>query len=92
MGQTYTDDFKIKIAQLRESGKSISGLMREYKLAKSTISTWHTQYCNSGSFKAADDLSDEGKELKALRKENKQLKMEVGILRQAALIMGRNGG
>jgi len=88
---TYTDDFKRKIAELRESGKSIGEIQREYGMSKATISTWHAQFRTSGSFRAADNLSEEEKELRRLRKENKRLMMEVDILKQAALILGRNG-
>jgi len=88
---TYTKEFKHKIAELRESGKSIAELSREYGVAKGTIYEWFTRYKNSGSFKTADNLSDDEKELRQLRKENRQLRMEVDILKQAALIMGRKG-
>jgi transposase len=91
MAKTYTEDFKRQIAQLRESGKTISELVREYGLGKSSISNWHHQYIKSGSFTAEANRSPEEKELRELRKENKQLKMEVDILKQAALIMGRKG-
>ena len=76
-------------------------LAREYGIAKSTISVWNRQYkqaCysqahnkNSGSFRKRDNLTDEEKELISLRKENKYLKMENDILKQAALILGRKG-
>jgi transposase len=89
MSKQYTHDFKKKIAELRQSGKTISELVREYGLGKSTISNWHKQYRTSGSFRIADNLSEEDKELRQLRKDNKQLRMEVDILKQAALIMGR---
>ena len=90
MRKTYTDDFKRKIVELVASGKTIPELVREYGIAKSSISEWNSQFKNSGSFKRADNLSDEEKELISLRKENKQLKMENDILKQAALILGRN--
>lgn len=86
----YTAEFKRKIVELRESGKSIPELSREYGISKTSISTWHTQHKTSGSFKTSDNLSDDEKELRNLRKENKRLKMEVDILKQAALIMARN--
>ena len=86
----YTDDFKRKIAELRENGKSINEIMREYGMAKATVCKWHEQYRTSGSFKAEDNRSEDEKELRQLRKENKKLRMEVDILKQAALIMGRN--
>ena len=87
---TYTTEFKRRIAELRESGKSTNEIQREYGMAKTTINSWHTQYKTTGSFKASDNLSGEEKELRKLRKENKQLRMEVDILKQAALILGRN--
>ena len=88
---TYTEEFKRKIAELRLSGKSNIEIQREYGVTKSTIHNWEKQYSNSGSFKAADNLSENEKELRVLRKENKQLRMEVDILKQAALILGRKG-
>ena len=47
------------------------------------------QHNETGSFQTSDNLTPEQKELIALRKQNKQLQMEVDILKQAALIMGR---
>lgn len=85
----YTDDFKKQIVSLVNSGKSISEVANEYKIAKSTVHKWTRDYNNSNSFKAKDNLSDAEKELIKLKKENQQLKMENDILKQAALIMGR---
>jgi len=87
----YTEDFKRKIVELKSSGKTISELCSEYRVAKASVSNWVSQYRNSGSFKAVDNLSAEEKELKELRKENRQLRMENDILKQAALILGRKG-
>jgi len=87
---TYTEEFKQKIVELREAGKTISKLAKEYGVCKSTISNWNSKYKKSGSFKASDNMSEEEKEIKQLRKENKQLRMENDILKQAALILGRN--
>ena len=78
-----------KIVELKKSGKTTSELVKEYKISKSTIATWEKQYSNSGKFTIKDNLSQDEKELRALRKEIKQLKMEVDILKQAALIMAR---
>ena len=85
----YTEDFKLKIVELHENGKSINDISREYGMAKQSVSNWYKQYKTSASFKAADNLSNDEKELRQLRKENKKLRMEVDILKQAALIMGR---
>jgi transposase len=91
MSTKYTEEFKRQIAQLRESGRTISAIVREYGISKATISTWHKQYRTSGTFTAESNRSPEEKELRELRKVNKQLKMENDILKQAALILGRKG-
>jgi transposase len=80
MSGNYTDDFKAKIVEMRKSGKTVSELVSEYKIAKSTINTWEKQFENSGKFTIKDNLSENEKELRVLKKENKQLKMENDIL------------
>jgi transposase len=85
----YTDEFREQIAKLVISGKTINQVSNEYKVAKSTIHSWVEKYQNTGSFREADNRSNSEKELIELRKENKQLRMENDILKQAALIMAR---
>jgi transposase len=92
MSGEYTEEFKKQIAQLRESGKSVADIVREYGVAKSSVSVWHKQYVGSGTFTAEGNRSPEEKELRELRKENKRLQMEVDILKQAALILARKDG
>lgn len=87
--RTYSDDFKRQIVNLIKSGKPRSEIQKEYDLSSSTLSEWMKQDSYSGSFKAKDNKTPEQKELEQLRKDNKQLKMENDILKQAALIMGR---
>ena len=87
--KNYTEEFKLQIAELNKTGKSVSEIARDYDLAKSTVSKWVRNYNKSGSFKAKDNRTDAENELIALRKRNKELEMEVDILKQAALIMGR---
>lgn len=89
MSRYYTDEFKEKIVELKKAGKSTTDIMREYGVSKTSIQAWEKQFNNSGKFTVKDNLTDQEKELRVLRKENKQLKMEVDILKQAALILGR---
>ena len=74
---------------LYENGKSRQDIVREYELTPSSLDRWIKQFQQSGSFKEKDNRSPEEQELINLRKRNKQLEMEVDILKQAALIMGR---
>jgi transposase len=87
--KTYEEEFKKQIVELFNNGKSINQISKEYDISKSTVHSWVNNYNNSGSFKVADNRSDNEKELIDLRKRNKQLEMENDILKQAALIMGR---
>ena len=77
------------MVELHKSGKSRKDILREYDLTPSTFDKWVKQYNQSGSFKEKDNLTPEEKELRELRKLNKELMMENDILKQAALIFGR---
>ncbi len=87
--RTFSTEFKKQVVSLFENGKSRQEIVREYDLTASALDRWITQFRHSGSFKEKDNRLPEEQELIALRKRNKQLEMEVDILKQAALIMGR---
>ena len=87
--RTFTAEFKKQMVQLFENGKPRADIVEEYDLTDSALDRWIKQYQQSGSFLEKDNRSAEENELIALRKENQRLKMEVDILKQAALIMGR---
>jgi transposase len=87
--RTFTTDFKKRVVALYENGKSRQDIVSEYELTASALDRWITQFQQSGSFKEKDNRSPEEQEVIELRKRNKQLEMEVDILKQAALIMGR---
>ena len=78
------------MVRLFENGKSKSEIVREYDLMASALDKWVKNHQNTGSFNHIDNLSEEERELRRLRKDIKQLKMENEILKQAALIMGQN--
>lgn len=85
----FTDEFKNQMVQLFLSGKPRSEISKEYELTPSALDRWINQSQSTGSFREADNRSDEENELIQLRKENQRLKMENDILKQAALILGR---
>lgn len=70
-------------------GKPEQQLWRNMTSQVLLLDRWINQAQTTGSFKEKDNLSSEEEERIALRKENQRLKMEVDILKQAALIMGR---
>lgn len=85
----YTEEFKHQIVQLYENGKRRRDIMREYEITGTSIDNWVKRFRNSGSFHAKDNQSEQELELKELKRRNKELEMEVDILKQAALIIGR---
>ena len=88
----YDEAFKRQIVQSCESGKPSREIRAEYDIARSTLQRWIQGIRNSGSTKAADKRTPEQNELIELielRKRNRQLEMEVDVLKQAALIFAR---
>lgn len=85
----FTEEFKLQMVKLYNSGKSASEIVKEYDLTRSAFANWVQKYNKTGSFKASDNRTEEEKEIIRLKKENQQLKMENDILKQAALILGQ---
>ena len=82
----FTDDFKQQIVDLHNAGMKRSELIKEYELTPSTFDKWIRQAKLTGSFKSVDNMT---RELIQLRKRNKELEMQLDILKQAAVIMAR---
>lgn len=85
----YEDKFKEQNVMLYKSGKNLREISKEYDVPTSTINGWIKLHEKCGSFRLSDSRSESEKELIKLQKENKQLRMEVDILKAAALIMSR---
>ncbi|MFC3928179.1 IS3 family transposase [Streptococcus caprae] len=83
----FTDEFKQQIVDLHNAGRKRSELIKEYDLTPSTFDKWVKKARTTGSFKTVDNLTDEQRELMELRKRNKELEMQLDILKQAAVIM-----
>ena len=87
--RTYSEDFKKQMVSLYESRKSPSELVEEYDLSPASIYQWRKQYGSNSNDDVTVDNKESIEEMRKLREENQKLKMEVDILKQAALIMGR---
>ena len=79
----FTDEFKQQIVDLHNTGMKRSEIIKEYDLTPSSFDKWVKQARTTGSF--------EQRELIELRKRNKELEMQLDILKQAAVIMARKG-
>ncbi len=84
----FTDEFKAETVKLiRESGRTVGSVARELDLTETAVRGWVKQAKASGS---VDTLSpDERAELRRLRKENQELRMEKEILRKATVFFAK---
>lgn len=87
--RTFTKEFKLQMVQLHENGKRRVDLCTEYELTPSSLDKWITQYQKNQSFKESDNLTSDEKKIREQQKIIKQQEMEIDILKQAALIIGR---
>jgi transposase len=85
----YEEEFKVQMVLLYNAGKPQREICAEYDLTPSALRNWICRINESGSSKIADNRTPLEKELLAAQKENKRLKMENDLLKQAALILGR---
>ncbi len=84
----FTDEFKAETVKLiRESGRTVGSVAQELDLTETAVRNWVKRAEASGS---ADRLSpDERAELRRLRKENRELRMEKEILRKATAFFAK---
>ncbi|MGY3714998.1 transposase [Sutcliffiella cohnii] len=75
----YNENFKKKIVQLHLEGRTTTELSKEYKVSPTAIYTWIKLYSSGSAISF--------KEFNAIQKENKRLKQEVDILKQAMTII-----
>ncbi len=80
----FTGEFKAEtVKRIRESGGAIGTVARELDLTETAVRSWVKRAEASGS---TGTLSpDEQVELRRLRRENQELRMEKEILRKATL-------
>ncbi len=91
MAKKYENDFKVMIVELLKSGRSTKEISEEYDLNNSMIRRWRREYeVKSGDFSKKRELSKEEQELKALKKELRDVKMERDILKKAVSIFSKS--
>ena len=84
----FTDEFKAETVKLiRESGRTVGSVARELDLTETAVRNWVKTAESSGSTETL--LPDERAELRRLRKENQELRMEKEILRKATAFFAK---
>ena len=85
----FTDEFKRQIVDLHNAGKPRREAMDECDLGKGTVERWVESISATGSPRAADNRTPEQNRILELERENRRLRMEVDVLKQAAPIYAR---
>lgn len=87
----YDNEFKVMIVELLNSGIKTEQVGNDYGLNISMISRWKREYKSKlGDFSKKRVLSAEEQELKALKKELRNVKEERGILKKAVSIFSKS--
>lgn len=85
----FTEEFERQIAELHDGGKPPHEIVAERDLGRSTLRRWINAVNATGSSRAADSRTPEQERIIELERECRRLKMEVGVLKQAAPIFAR---
>lgn len=91
MATHYDNEFKVMIVELLNSGIKTKQVSEDYGLSLSMIGRWRREHkLKSGDFSKKKELSIEAQELKALKKELKNVTMERDILKKAVSIFSKS--
>ena len=91
MGTKYDNDFKVMLVELLRSGRTAKELSSEYTINAGIIRRWKREYeVKSGDFSKKREISREELELKALKKELREVRMERDILKKAVSIFSKS--
>ncbi len=88
--RTFTDEFKAGAVRLvLEEGKQLAEVARDLDLTPSALGVWVKQARADQSQGATGLTTEEREELRLLRKENRELKLEREILKKATAFFAR---
>jgi transposase len=85
----YPPEFKRQIVELHRAGRSIPDLAREFEPSDVAIREWVKQAEADEGLRTDVMTTEEREELRRLRKENRQLKLERDILAKATAWFAR---
>jgi transposase len=85
----YPPEFRQQMVELVQAGRSPEDLAREFEPSAQTIRNWAAQADRDGGRRSDGATSVEREELRRLRRQNRQLKLERDILAKAAAWFAR---
>lgn len=87
--QPYPPEFREQLVALVRAGRTPEELSKEFEPSAQTIRNWVKQSDVDQGIRKDGLTSDEREELRRLKRENKQLKLEREILKKAAAWFAR---
>jgi transposase len=91
MAKVYEQEFKVMLVELLNSGRKVQEVSDEYGLNGNMLRRWRREYeAKSGDFSKKREVSPEEQELKALRKELREVTLERDILKKAVGIFSKS--
>ena len=91
MAKKYENDFKVTIVELLKSGRKVKEVSEEYNLNDSMLRRWRREYeIKSGDFSKKREVSAEELEIKRVKKELQDTKLERDILKKAVSIFSKS--
>ncbi len=91
MGKKYENDFKVMIVELLKTGRTAKEISDEYAINDGIIRRWKREYeSKSGDFSKKREVSIQEQELKFLKKELREVKLERDILKKAVSIFSKS--
>lgn len=87
--KVYNTEFKQTIVSLYQSGKTVNELCAEFNISTSSVNRWRKEFSDPQDSNPPID-SEYVKELNALKKELKDIKLERDILKKAVSIFSKS--
>lgn len=92
MRPQYPPEDRQQLVELVRAGRSPKALAREFEPSEQTIRNWVKQAALDGGQRTDGLTTDEREEVRRLRRENRQLKLEREILKKARPgLLGKRG-
>lgn len=91
MRNHYDNELKVTMVELLHSGRTTKELSAEYGIPMDLLRRWRREYATkSGDFSKKKEMSPEELEIRRLKKEMADIKMERDILKKAVSIFSKN--
>ena len=87
--RSYPPEFRQKVIELAQNGRSLDELAREFSLATQTVRNWVKQHDLDAGTRSDGLTTEERAEFAKLKRENKRLTIENEILSKAAAWFAR---